>query len=54
MISRLGQLNKALEQSSYEFLIDNHKIDSENSVKLLGIEIDNKLDFDKHVTTLCQ
>ena len=26
----------------------------ENSVTLLGIEIDNKLNFEKHVTALCQ
>ena len=36
--NRLGKLN-----NSYESLIDNHKIDSENSVTLLSIEIDNKL-----------
>ena len=34
--------------------IDNHKIGSENSVTLLGIKIDNKLNFEKHVTALCQ
>ena len=38
IINRLGKLN-----NSYESLIDNHKIDSENSVTLLSIEIDNKL-----------
>ena len=25
-----------------------------NSVKLLGIEVDNKLSFDKHISTLCK
>ena len=30
------------------------KIDSENSVKLLGLEIDSKLNFDKHITQLCK
>ena len=30
-------------KNSYESLIDNHKIESENSVTLLSIEIDNKL-----------
>ena len=49
IINRLGKL-----KDSYELLIDNHKIDLENFVKLLGIEIDNKLNFEKHVTTLCQ
>ena len=40
----------------YGFLIDYHKIDSENSVIiLLDIEIDNKqLNFEKHVSALCQ
>ena len=47
--NRLGKLN-----DSYQLLSDNHKIDLENSVTLLGIEIDNKLNFGKHVTALCQ
>ena len=37
--NRLGKLN-----NSYDLLIDNHKVDSENSVTLLGIEIDNQLE----------
>ena len=41
-------------KDSYELLIDNHKIDSENSVTLLGIEIDNKLNFEKRVAALFQ
>ena len=49
VINRLGRL-----KNSYYLLIDNHKIDSENSVTLLGIEIDNKLNFEKHVTAQCQ
>ena len=28
-------------------------IDSENSVRLLGLEIDSKLIFNKHITQLC-
>ena len=48
-INRLRKL-----KNSYEFLIDNHKIDSENYVTLLGIEIDSKPIFEKHVTTLYQ
>ena len=47
--NRLGKLN-----NSYDLLIDNHKVDSENSVTLLGIEIDNQLNIGKHVTTVCQ
>ena len=34
--------------------INGIKIDSENSVKLLGLEIDSKLNFDKHITQLCK
>ena len=49
IINRLGKL-----KNSYEILIDNHKIHLENSVTLLGIEIENKLNFGKHVTTVCQ
>ena len=47
--NRLGKLN-----DSYQLLSDNQKIDLENSVTLLGIEIDNKLNFGKHVTARCQ
>ena len=38
IINRLEKL-----KNSYESLIDNHKIESENSVTLLSIEIDNNL-----------
>ena len=34
--------------------IQGSKIVAKEYVKLLGIEIDNKLKFDKHVHTLCQ
>ena len=49
IINRIGKI-----KDSYKLLIDKHKIDSENSVTLLGIEIDNKLNFEKHITALCQ
>ena len=49
IISKLGKLKE-----SYELLIDDHKIDSENSITLLGIKIDNKLNFEKHITAVCQ
>ena len=29
-------------------------MNSQNSVKLLGLERDNKLHFDKHITQLCK
>ena len=34
--------------------INGININSENSVRLLGLEIDNKLNFDKHITQLCK
>ena len=43
-----------MSKNSYGLLIGNHKIDSENSVTSLGIEMDNKLNFERHVTALCQ
>ena len=49
IINRLGKLKK-----SYQLLMENHKIDLENFVTLLGIEADNKLNFEKHVTRVCQ
>ena len=49
IINRLGKL-----KNSYELLTDNYKIDLENSVTLLGIEIDNYLNFEKHVEAQCQ
>ena len=33
--------------------IDGNKIETTNSVDLLGIHIDNKLIFDDHIFTLC-
>ena len=33
--------------------IDSNKIETTNSVDLLGIHIDNKLTFDDHIFTLC-
>ena len=36
-------------KDSYALNINNQTIDSENCVKLLGIEIDNTLSFNKHI-----
>ena len=49
IINRLVKLN-----DSYKVLIDNHKINSANSETLLGIDKDNKLNFEKHVTAQYQ
>lgn len=48
IIDRKGQKNNPTE-----FKIDNKIIKSEECVKLLGLEIDSKLSFDKHVSKLC-
>ena len=49
IINRLGKLKE-----SYMLKIDNYESDSEISVTLLGIKKNNKLNFEKHVTALCQ
>ena len=40
--------------NSYKLRFDKKTIESENSINVLGIEIDNKLNFDNHTTTLCK
>ena len=40
--------------SGLEIKIDDKLIKSESSVKLLGIVIDEKLNFDEHITKLCK
>ncbi len=37
-----------------EITIANHSIMPENSVKLLGIYVDNKLNFNVHISYICQ
>ena len=34
--------------------MNNVEVKSKESVTLLGIEIDNKLNFEKHVSTICK
>ena len=38
-------------KDSYSLNINQEVINSENCVKLLGVEIDNKLSFEKHFCT---
>ena len=49
VINRLGKM-----ENKHEMDIENKKTISEHSVKLLGIEIDNELNFDRQVSTLCK
>ena len=45
---------KNLQNKPTSTKINNININSENSVRLLGLEIDSKLNFDKHITQLCK
>ena len=47
LIDRKGQNNNPTEIN-----IDEKKINSESSALLLGLEIDSKLNFDKHISKL--
>ena len=49
VINRFGKM-----ENEHEIYLENRKITSEHSVKLLGTEIDKQLNFDNHVTTLCK
>ena len=41
-------------ENKHEMCIDDKKLTSEHAVRLLGIEIDNQLNFDNHVSTICK
>ena len=41
-------LNKKESEAKYTLNIDNNNIESTKSVKLLGITIDDRLQFDQH------
>ena len=41
-------------KDSYALIINNQTINSENCVKLLGIETDNTISFNKQISTICK
>ena len=47
-------LSKSKQSIDTTFVIEGHQIKSSDCVKLLGISIDDKLSFDKHVSKLCK
>ena len=47
-------LSSDKKEKKYDLNINNSIISSEKSVTLLGIEIDNKLNFDKQVSDICR
>ena len=47
-------LSSDKKEKKYDLNINNSIISSEKSVTLLGIEIDNKLNFDKQVSNICR
>ena len=48
-INRFGKI-----ENKHQMYIENKKLTSEHSVKLLSIETDNLLHFDNHVSALCK
>ena len=40
--------------NQYALNIDGNQVTSEKSIKLLGVNTDNKLSFDEHVFSLCK
>ena len=51
---RNSKMENSKMKDSYPLDINDQKINSENCVKLFGIEIDNKLCFEQHISTLCK
>ena len=46
-------LNRKEAQAAHKLIIDNKEIKTTNSIKLLGINIDDQLKFNEHSSVLC-
>ena len=46
-------LNRKEAQAAHKLIIDNKEIKTTNSIKLLGINIDDQLRFNEHISILC-
>ena len=46
-------LNREETQTTHKLIIDNKEIKTINSTKLLGINIDDQLKFNEHISILC-
>ena len=46
-------LNRKVAQAAHKLIIDNKEIKTTNSIKLLGINIDDQLRFNEHISILC-
>ena len=46
-------LNRKEAQGAHKLIIDNKEIKTTNSIKLLGINIDDQLRFTEHISILC-
>ena len=60
MIVNIDKIQAIIEKwnsdmyNQYTLNIDGNQVTSEKFVKLLGINIDEKLSFDEHVSSLCK
>ena len=46
-------LNRKEAQAAHKLIIDNKEIKTTNSIKLLGININDQLKFNEHISILC-
>ena len=46
-------LNKKEAQAAHILIINNKEIKTTNSIKLLGINVDDQLRFNEHISVLC-